>query len=280
VLTEIDTSSWFALDISKPEVQIVDLKIAAVSEKTVEELLSLKWIDTGDGAEHLFIDDVGESSPLAGHGIKRGFLLCAINGIQDKDGMKKILGTPNKAVNSIGFVRPPSKALAVWYPYYIHAKLIAADDNAILIGSANINDRSLAGKLDLEVGIKMEGPKVAEIMSTLANRFLFPESPSNSKHGISAGELNKLAEENKQRSVELFKLQLDRKPSFDLKDGESNALAQGLSWKPQIIHSSDAEQFKHFSCSLWPYTSNLFHPYNKLMGYAARVTKWGSGIFN
>lgn len=36
---------------------------------------------------------------------------------------------------------------------YIHSKLIIVDDEIALIGSANINDRSLLGKRDSELAI-------------------------------------------------------------------------------------------------------------------------------
>jgi len=36
-------------------------------------------------------------------------------------------------------------------PVYIHSKMMIVDDNKALIGSANINDRSLSGERDSEV---------------------------------------------------------------------------------------------------------------------------------
>jgi phospholipase D1/2 len=39
---------------------------------------------------------------------------------------------------------------------YIHSKLIIADDRRMIIGSANINDRSLLGERDSEIGIFIE----------------------------------------------------------------------------------------------------------------------------
>jgi len=39
---------------------------------------------------------------------------------------------------------------------YVHSKLMIADDSVILIGSANINDRSLMGDRDSEIGLIVE----------------------------------------------------------------------------------------------------------------------------
>ena len=41
-------------------------------------------------------------------------------------------------------------------PIYVHSKLLIIDDNQILVGSANINDRSLAGDRDSELAVRME----------------------------------------------------------------------------------------------------------------------------
>ena len=38
-------------------------------------------------------------------------------------------------------------------PIYIHSKLLIADDNVVLISSANLYDRSLLGNTDTEIGI-------------------------------------------------------------------------------------------------------------------------------
>lgn len=36
---------------------------------------------------------------------------------------------------------------------YVHSKLLIADDNLVICGSANINDRSLLGKRDSEIAV-------------------------------------------------------------------------------------------------------------------------------
>ena len=39
---------------------------------------------------------------------------------------------------------------------YVHSKMMIVDDNVVIIGSANINDRSLMGNRDSEVAILFE----------------------------------------------------------------------------------------------------------------------------
>lgn len=39
---------------------------------------------------------------------------------------------------------------------YIHSKLMIVDDVKVILGSANINDRSLLGDRDSEIGIIVE----------------------------------------------------------------------------------------------------------------------------
>uniref|UniRef100_A0A3P8UTH7 Phospholipase n=1 Tax=Cynoglossus semilaevis TaxID=244447 RepID=A0A3P8UTH7_CYNSE len=48
---------------------------------------------------------------------------------------------------------------------YVHSKMLIADDNTVIIGSANINDRSMLGKRDSEVAvIVQDSQKVASMM--------------------------------------------------------------------------------------------------------------------
>uniref|UniRef100_A0A4W6DMG2 Phospholipase n=1 Tax=Lates calcarifer TaxID=8187 RepID=A0A4W6DMG2_LATCA len=48
---------------------------------------------------------------------------------------------------------------------YVHSKMLIADDNTVIIGSANINDRSMLGKRDSEVAVIVEdSQKVASVM--------------------------------------------------------------------------------------------------------------------
>lgn len=45
---------------------------------------------------------------------------------------------------------------------YIHSKLLLVDDEKVIIGSANINDRSMNGNRDSEVGLVIEDPTVCK----------------------------------------------------------------------------------------------------------------------
>uniref|UniRef100_A0A3Q3X0R9 Phospholipase n=1 Tax=Mola mola TaxID=94237 RepID=A0A3Q3X0R9_MOLML len=48
---------------------------------------------------------------------------------------------------------------------YVHSKMLIVDDNIVIIGSANINDRSMLGKRDSEVAVIIEdSEKVASVM--------------------------------------------------------------------------------------------------------------------
>ncbi|KAK1894191.1 Phospholipase D1 [Dissostichus eleginoides] len=48
---------------------------------------------------------------------------------------------------------------------YVHSKMLIADDNTVIIGSANINDRSMLGKRDSEVAVIIEdSEKVPSMM--------------------------------------------------------------------------------------------------------------------
>lgn len=48
---------------------------------------------------------------------------------------------------------------------YVHSKMLIADDTTVLIGSANINDRSMLGKRDSEVAVIVEDTeKVVSVM--------------------------------------------------------------------------------------------------------------------
>ncbi|XP_039345964.1 phospholipase D1 [Mauremys reevesii] len=58
---------------------------------------------------------------------------------------------------------------------YVHSKLLIADDNTVIIGSANINDRSMLGKRDSEMAIIVEDtetvPSVMDGKDYKAGRF-------------------------------------------------------------------------------------------------------------
>ncbi|XP_047205966.1 phospholipase D1 [Girardinichthys multiradiatus] len=45
---------------------------------------------------------------------------------------------------------------------YVHSKMLIADDNTVIIGSANINDRSMTGKRDSEVAVMVEDSETVD----------------------------------------------------------------------------------------------------------------------
>ena len=46
---------------------------------------------------------------------------------------------------------------------YVHSKLLIVDDATCVVGSCNINDRSLRGGRDTEVAVCIEGPQVKDL---------------------------------------------------------------------------------------------------------------------
>jgi phospholipase D1/2 len=48
---------------------------------------------------------------------------------------------------------------------YIHSKLMIVDDRVVLIGSANINDRSLLGSRDTELAAVIEDERKEELQT-------------------------------------------------------------------------------------------------------------------
>lgn len=74
--------------------------------------------------------------------------------------------TPETSANNYT-IRQKSILTSKWYPTYCHSKILIVDDNFAIIGSANINDRSLLYK-DLEVAIGIHSSKkVKELRKTL-----------------------------------------------------------------------------------------------------------------
>jgi len=91
-------------------------------------------------------------------GYKKGALMERIKaeGINPSDYIR-ILGLRNHTCN---------KAKPITELLYIHSKLLIVDDNYVLIGSANINDRSLLGYRDSELAvIIVDGKKVQATMN-------------------------------------------------------------------------------------------------------------------
>ncbi|PON89548.1 Phospholipase D1/D [Trema orientale] len=83
---------------------------------------------------------------------------------------------------------------------YVHSKLIIIDDRAALIGSSNINDRSLLGSRDSEIGILIEDKEFVESSMNgqpwKAGKFAYSLRCSLwSEHlGLHAGEINQISD--------------------------------------------------------------------------------------
>ena len=48
---------------------------------------------------------------------------------------------------------------------YVHSKLLVADDSVAIVGSANINQRSLAGSRDTELAVVMHQVSWQKLLS-------------------------------------------------------------------------------------------------------------------
>ena len=52
------------------------------------------------------------------------------------------------------------------FPIYVHSKMMIVDDTYIIIGSANINQRSMAGTRDTEIAVGMHSATRCSICGT------------------------------------------------------------------------------------------------------------------
>ena len=81
--------------------------------------------------------------------------ICKNHGLSLIEQLSKIMG--NKWTNYIGFYSLRNHALVNGVPkteiIYIHSKLMIVDDTKVLLGSANINDRSMIGTRDSEFAV-------------------------------------------------------------------------------------------------------------------------------
>ena len=81
--------------------------------------------------------------------------ICRNYGLSLIEQLEKIMGDQWK--NYIGFYSLRNHALVNGAPkteiIYIHSKLMIVDDTKVLIGSANINDRSMIGSRDSEFAV-------------------------------------------------------------------------------------------------------------------------------
>ena len=62
---------------------------------------------------------------------------------------------------------------------YVHSKLMIVDDRITIIGSANVNDRSMTGERDSEVAVRFEDTEMVRLgicilLSLLIIALLFP----------------------------------------------------------------------------------------------------------
>ena len=63
------------------------------------------------------------------------------------------------------FERRPSDGKPITELIYIHSKLMIVDDKRLIIGSANINDRSMLGSRDSELAVCIEGRDSQQVQS-------------------------------------------------------------------------------------------------------------------
>lgn len=67
----------------------------------------------------------------------------------------------------LNLLAPPTERLAqicrqsLRFPIYVHSKMMIADDTYIIVGSANINQRSMAGTRDTEIAVGCHQPQLA-----------------------------------------------------------------------------------------------------------------------
>ena len=87
--------------------------------------------------------------------------ICRSNGLSLIEQLEKIMGDEWK--NYISFYSLRNHGIVNGIPkteiIYIHSKLMIIDDTTVLIGSSNINDRSLLGNRDSEIAVIIEEQK-------------------------------------------------------------------------------------------------------------------------
>ena len=109
--------------------------------------------------------------------------------------LKKVMGEQWK--NYIGFYGLRNHGLVNNVPkteiLYIHSKLMIIDDTKVLIGSANINDRSMLGKRDSEFAVLIKENKAVTNKKTGKN-FIMDGKPYRSTHYAYSFRKNLMAE--------------------------------------------------------------------------------------
>ena len=109
--------------------------------------------------------------------------------------LKKVMGEQWK--NYIGFYGLRNHGLVNNVPkteiLYIHSKLMIIDDTKVLIGSANINDRSMLGKRDSEFAVLIKENKAVTNKKTGKN-FIMDDKPYRAAHYAYSFRKNLMAE--------------------------------------------------------------------------------------
>eukprot|EP00092_Neocalanus_flemingeri_P001909 GFUD01002039.1.p1 GENE.GFUD01002039.1~~GFUD01002039.1.p1 ORF type:complete len:520 (+),score=140.89 GFUD01002039.1:49-1560(+) len=82
--------------------------------------------------------------------------LCPINK-EDVDDIPEELETPSSG-SKAGILRESRR-----FMIYVHSKLIIVDDSLAILGSANINQRSLAGSRDTEIAVSVHQPEATTL---------------------------------------------------------------------------------------------------------------------
>jgi len=92
--------------------------------------------------------------------------------------LKELVGDPSKYISFYG-LRTHSEihGTPVTELVYVHSKMMIVDDNTVIIGSANINDRSMLGKRDSEMAAVIQDkefvPSMMDGKEYQAGKFAF-----------------------------------------------------------------------------------------------------------
>ena len=107
--------------------------------------------------------------------------ICNNHGLSLIEQLYKIMG--NKWKNYIGFYSLRNHGIINGVPkteiIYIHSKLMIVDDTKVLIGSANINDRSLLGNRDSEFAVIIQEKR--ELINRKNGRYFIMDGKMNYK---------------------------------------------------------------------------------------------------
>ncbi|XP_052185855.1 phospholipase D zeta 1-like isoform X2 [Diospyros lotus] len=164
---------------------------------------------------------------------------------------------------------------AVTSQVYVHSKLMIIDDRTTLLGSSNINDRSLLGSRDSEIGLVIEDKEFIE-SSMNGNPWMAGNFASSlrlslwSEHlGLRAGEINQIRDPiadstykdlwldtaKMQSSITLSRKQTLFSSAFEL---EMGLVPKGRSYYPQNLHPVEIALVKMSYNTIFPF---YFHPF-------------------